>query len=522
MSPKRPARVAFARIAQESNALSPVLTTLDDFRSTHFLEGARLERACGRLGYEARGFIRNAELSGFLDAVRAVDEPIEAVPLFSAWAIPGGPLSRECFATLRDKLLYGLRAAAPLDGLFLSMHGAMNTEDDSDPEGTLLNLARDLLGPDVPIAVSLDLHANLTGPKVEAATVLASYRTNPHRDQARTGRRAGRMLLDTMAGRVRPTTAWRSLPLLLGGGRTLDFLSPMRAVFRRMREMEADPRVLDCSLNMCHPWNDHPDLGWSTYVVTDGDAALAESLADELADMAWGVRREQAPPFASPSEAIERARQARFARATGAVCFCDASDVVPAGAPGDNTRLLAALLAEGTGLLSYVPLRDPQAVAALWHRSPGDTVSIPVGGTLDPARGRPLEVQGRLAGTFTVHGFDRIAVLDLEHVQLVITEGPALVMKPAFYRDVGLDPWRADIMVVKSFFPWLLYFLPYNRLPIFVRTEGVTDLDAAFSLNFADAMYPRDAVDDWRPADGRRRGFASPRADEVATNQPFG
>lgn len=508
MAVQRPKRIAYARVAQESNALSPVLTTLDDFRRTHFLEGARLERACGRFGFETKGFLRAAELSGFVRAARAAGDAVETIPLFSAWAIPGGPLSRACFETLSDKLIHGLKAAAPLDGLFLSMHGAMTTEDDSDPEGTLLQRVRDTLGPDVPVAVSLDLHASLSRTMVEAATVIASYRTNPHRDHAKTGERAGRMLVDTLLGRARPTIAWRSLPLLIGGGRTLDFLSPMRAIFRRMKEMESRPGVLDCSLNMCHLWNDYPHLGWSTYVVTDDDPALAEALAEELADLAWSVRHEQPPAFSTPTDAIARARAARLARATGAVCMCDASDVVPAGAPGDNTRLLAALLEDASDLRCYVPLRDPDAVEALWGTPNGAPVDLEVGGRLDPARGEPLRVRGRLRGTFTQHGFDRVAVLDLGHVQLAITEGPALVMKPAFYRDLGLDPWKADVMVVKSFFPWLMYFLPYNRLPIFVRTAGTTDLDAAFELPFADPLHPRDPVAEWRPIDRQRRGIA--------------
>jgi microcystin degradation protein MlrC len=103
-------------------------------------------------------------------------------------------------------------------------------------------------------------------------------------------------------------------------------------------------------------------------------------------------------------------------------------------------------------------------------------------------------------------GFLRVVVLAVDHVRLVITEGPAMVMKPSFYTDVGLDIWKADVVVVKNFFPFLLFFLPYNRKTIFVRTRGVTDFDAAYRLPFDGPMHPRDPVDDWRPRDRSRRG----------------
>ncbi|MBK9033256.1 MAG: hypothetical protein IPL61_18615 [Myxococcales bacterium] len=82
-----------------------------------------------------------------------------------------------------------------------------------------------------------------------------------------------------------------------------------------------------------------------------------------------------------------------------------------------------------------------------------------------------------------------------------------MVMRPSFYKDVGLDLWQADVVMVKNFFPFLMFFLPYNRKTIFVRTSGATDFDAAHRLTFDGPMHPRDVVDDWRPRDRARRGL---------------
>lgn len=501
---KRKLRVAFARIAQETNALSPVLTTLDDFRRTHFVEGEALLRGCQPGGDEAPGFLQSAELSGFVRAAREAPVEVEPVPLFSAWTVPGGPLTRACYDDLTARLTDSLGRAGDLDGLFLCLHGAMGVTGVRDPESAILRAARAALG-DRPIAVTHDLHANITRARLDACDVLAGYLTNPHRDHASTGRRAGSMLIRALAGEVRPTTAWRSLPMLLGGGATVDLLPPMLPIFLRLRGMTRDPRVLNANVYMCHLWNDDPDLGWSTVVTTDGDPRLAGDLADELAERCWAVRDVMPPRFSPADEAVAAARAATLARKLGVVMMCDASDVVAAGGTGENTRLLAALLDQGKDLLSYVPLRDPAVVADLWGVPTSEVVTVRVGGKLDPSRNEPLTVTGRVLRAQRMPGFERVVVLDLGNVRLVITEGPALAMKPSFYEDVGLPVWKADVVVAKSFFPFRLFFLPMARKTIYVRTQGITDLDAAFALSFTDAMSPRDPVSDWRAADRRRR-----------------
>ncbi|HEY1556715.1 MAG TPA: M81 family metallopeptidase [Kofleriaceae bacterium] len=497
-------RIAFARIAQETNALSPVATTLGDFENTHLLEGEALLAAAAD-GPEVPGMFRRAELAGFIRAVRARRAEIEPVPIVSAWAASGGPLDAACFAALEDKLVAGLRRAGPLDAAYLCLHGAMGADGVVDPEGRLIRAAREVLG-GAPIVVSHDLHGNVTRERVEAADAIVAYQTNPHRDHARTGRRAGAIAIGMALGELRPEMAWRSLPILLGGGTTIDFLAPMRAVFRRMRAAESRGDALAASTFMVHPWNANPALGWSTVAVSERRAD-AERIADELADMCWERRHAQPPEFASAHDAIAEARAASWRRKLGCVVLADASDVVTAGAPGDSTHLLRALIEEASGMRVFAALRDPRAVAELWPRA-GEQVELAIGGAV--SGGSPaLPVRGKVSARHERAGFGRSVVLEVEHVSIVITEGPALVMRPAFYRDVGLDPWRADIVVVKNFFPFLLYFLPYRRKTIFVRTEGPTDFDAAFALPFDGPMHPRDEVDDWRERDRARRGLAA-------------
>jgi microcystin degradation protein MlrC len=350
-----------------------------------------------------------------------------------------------------------------------------------------------------PVFTSYDLHANLTRARVESADALQSYLTNPHRDHVRVGARAARVLLSMLRGRARPTVAWRSLPMVLGGGTTIDFLPTMLPVFVRLRALLRSRGVLAASVNMCHPWNAHPELGWSTAVVTDHDRALAERLADELAEMCWERRHVRPPRFLSPTEAIEQARRSFVRRRLGTMLLVDLSDLVGAGGPGDATGIAAALLAHGDDLRAFVPIRAARAIAELWPRAEGSEITCTVGNP-------PLVVRGLVDRKVERTRFGRTIVLAVKELSLVLVERPPLVMKPAFYTDVGLDPWRADIVVVKTLFPALAHFAAVNRRTLLVASGGVTDLEAARGLGRDGPVSPFDDVEDWRPADRRRRG----------------
>lgn len=510
-------RLGYLRINQETNSLSPVKTEWADFLRTHYVEGRALAEITKPYKREVEGMFRNVELSGFArGARREGGRDVELVPLFSAWASPSGPLSRECYAELCARLEESLKRAGRLDGLYLCLHGALNADGNADAEADFVRIARGIVGDAVPIVASFDLHGNLTKEKLAGIDIPLAYKTNPHRDHFAIGAQAGTLLVRAARREIEPVVAWRSLPMILGGGTTIDFVPPMRSIFRRLHELEEKEGVLAASVFMCHPWNDHPELGWSVAVVTDARRTRAEEraerFADELADRCWRVRDKLPPRFATASEAIRDARAARLRRKVGVVTVADVSDVVSAGATGENTKLLRALLDEGHGLVSYVPLRDPVAIEELWQAPEGARVTVSLGGKLDPARNEPLTVEGTVAIKREAHGLDRVVVLDVGSVRVVVVEGPALAIKPSFFTSAGLDPWKADVIVVKNFFPFRLFFLPLSRKTIYVTTGGITDPDAALTLEFAGPVHPKEHLLDWREADRRRREPARQQA----------
>lgn len=506
MSRKKKLRVAFGRLMQETNALSPVPTSLADFERTHLVEGEELLRVVGPREQEVKGYMKNLELSGFArEARRFADADVEIVPLVSAWAISGGPLSRECYDALLERMHASLRRAGDVDAVFLSLHGAMGVSGLPDPETHFARSVKEAAG-GRPVAASFDLHGNLTKERVAAIDVLSAYHTNPHRDHAKTAARATRALLRSLTGSAEITTAWRSLPMILGGGSTVDFLPPMLGVYAKVRRVCMKSRVLDASLFSVHPWNDNPALGWSAVVHTDADPALAERLADELASAAWDVRNVKPPPFASADEAIREARAATVARSLGVVVIADVSDVVTAGSVGESTALIGELLEKAGDMSCFASVRDAEVVRAAFERGHDRDLDALVGGKLDPARTRPIRLRARVRSLHAAGPFGRVAVLQCGRLSLCVTEGAPMVMMPSFYTDLGLRIWDADVVVVKNFFPFRMFFLPYARKTIYVKTGGITDLDAAFALAFDGPVHPRDHVDDWRARDRARRG----------------
>jgi microcystin degradation protein MlrC len=486
--------IAVAELMQETNVALPIKTTLVDFvlhYGDDMITSATKDKTM---------------VAGFLSAVKDFGAgKITVVPIMSARADAGAPVEKEVYDRFKREILDGLRGIKKLDGIYLSLHGAMGVDGLNDPEGDLLQAIRDEFGPNLPIATSYDLHANMTERKAKLATVIVGFKTNPHRDLFATGYTAGKILIDTVQGKVHPVMTVNKMKLLRGGGQDIDFLPPMDSIFNRMQEMEKIPGVLCVSNFMVHIWLDEPGMGWSTVAVTDGNKDLADKLADEIADRDWAVRDfKMTQKLYSPSEAIKAARDAWLERLTGTTVFCDLSDAVGAGAPGESTRILKALVEEGPDLVSYIPIADGQAVKDLWDVPLNQTVTLSVGGKVDKLYGQPYQFTGQVIFKGDARGYNkpaiRAVVLKNNGVHLILTEFPDPTMFPTFFTSVGLDMWKANIVVVKNLFPFRVWFLKYNRKTINVITPGTTNIDV-FSIkynNISRPIYPLDQVDSWQ------------------------
>jgi microcystin degradation protein MlrC len=491
-------RIAYGRVFHEANAHSPLATTQSDFERMHRMAGRDLERSAALGGVELQGYLAQAELSGFVQAAR-IAGGVEAIALASSLAVPGGPLTSACFEWLAEDLLRRIADAGPLDGVYLALHGAMQVEGmSSAPEAVLLERLRQMVGREVKIAVSYDLHGNLSAGLVDPVDVLIAYRTNPHWDMALAGFRAGNRLIRALRGMCRPVNAWRKLPMLLGGGTTIDFLSPMRPVFRWMRHLERNPRVLSASLFMVHPYTSRDDLGWAVHVCCDGDEALAERLADELADRVWAQREVEPPAMRTIHAALDEVAASPWRR-LGPVSLVDVDDIVGAGAPGGSTRIVSALLEHDRGLSVYVPVHDPALIEEAWSLEPGARARFTLRGT--PGYSQPeVELDAEVAAK-RVTDFGRTLRLDVGKVRIAISERPPLPIHPKFWHELGLSPRAADAVVQKNFFHYRMFYAATSFRHLGVISAGATSLADVRRRDFTVPRYPQHPLEDWRPYD---------------------
>ena len=378
-------RIAVAQISSESNHFVPGLAGLDFFRTTgYLLEGPEL-LDLGR---------SDTEVGGFLSILQS-EEQVEVVPLIAARANSGNPLSAGCYRSLKGRLIEGLRRKQPVQGVLLSCHGSMGVQGLDDPEGDLAAALRKIVGPQVPVALTLDLHGNLTGAMVHSADILVGYRTYPHRDTLETGQRAARLLLRAAWGLSRPAMALARLPLILTSfNASTEGDGPFARLRRQADRMEQTrPEVLSASVFNLGAYIDVPEMGCSSLVITEGDEALAGELARRLALRHWGDRKAYRVETLTVADAVERGRRVQG----GPILLLDTADTTGGGAAGDSIALVRSLIELRVGEPCLAMVVDPQTVRDCWHREPGCRFQVEVGHRLDSAVGEAPGGRGRAA-----------------------------------------------------------------------------------------------------------------------------
>ncbi len=465
-------RVGVGSIFQESNQFAATQTDLSLFRNSYVHEGGALFQLAGT----------DCEVAGIL--ATCADEGAQVLPLLAARSVSGGPLSDDCYAYLKETLLARLRAAAPLDGLVLAMHGSMVTASQLDPEGDLLDAVRQIVGPDLPIVMTLDLHAHVTPRMVSQATALVSFTHYPHDDTFSTGERGVSLLLRTLQGDVKPVMALAKVPILCGGynGQTFGD-APMAHLTRRARQLETQPAVLSVSCFQVHPYNDLPGMGCGSVVVTDNDPDLAARKARELAAEFWARRRTFESEILPISEAVARGRAVEG----GPVLLVDTADCAGGGAPGDSVTLLRELLALGVTERTFVMVVDPSAAQACARAGIGQAITLELGYHIDPTWGQPLQVTGvvRLladgrflyrgglyGGTWTSMGLS--AVLQIGSIDVLVMSKPTYDWGDEQFRSMGMDVRQAKFIGVKNPMNYLYAYRDLTKAAFIVDTPGPT------------------------------------------------
>jgi len=486
-------RFFIAMFSHETNTFSTIPTDQRQFEARDLRYGGEILEA-----YRGTGTC----LGGMIDAAAA--RGVTLVPGLAAAASPAGRVTADFYRRTTQRLLEDLKSAGSLDGILLDLHGAMVPESTEDGEGDLLRAVREAVGPSVPVAVTLDFHANVTADMVRHATLLHGYKTYPHVDMDARGREATERLLDVAAGRIRPTVAWRQPPLLPPIAGQLTARGPMRRLYDMAAEMEKDPKVVSISVFAGFPLADIKDAGLSIYVATDGDQQLADELADRLAATAWEHRREFLHTAVPVGEAVARA----LAADGRPVILADIADNTGGGAGGDTTEILRELLRVGARQTTVACLWDAEAVQACVKAGVGATVTVRVGGKVDPSHGAPIEVTGRVRtlsdGRFVHKGpmfrglegrLGPTAVLDVNDLKIILISLRWQTLDPEMLRVVGIDPTAEKILVVKSSVHYRAAFEPLAHAIIEVDAPGLSSSNLA-RFTFKHVRRPIFPLDD--------------------------
>jgi microcystin degradation protein MlrC len=387
-------------------------------------------------------------------------------------------VERPVFEEILGEILEGLKRAGPLDGVLLALHGAMMTDDTADADGEILERVRAALPPEVPVGVSLDLHALGTPRMLQPNTHLVGYKTYPHLDMDGTGAKAARLLLDRLAGRARPCMALARRPLIV---------SPIASttdtpVMQRLRALaDAQLGILDVSIFTVQPWLDVPGLSCGVLACGDGSSAAAQAAADTVADALWEARHEFEPDLTPLDEAIRIGLTG-----PGLTAVSDAGDAPSGGSAADSAAVLRALLAEGadrgdTPIL--LTLCDP-AIAALCHRQgAGAHITARLGHHHSRSDGEPVEAdfevvslasgRHRTSNGITVDpGLS--AVIAIGAIQVAIRSEPLFEWDLSIYTSQGLDPTVARLVFVKSPSHFRAAYAPIAARILVADTPGPT------------------------------------------------
>ena len=461
-------------IATETNTFCPIPTSLEDFQVQ-----TGKDSASGCINYPA------LDLSTIWgESSRA--QGYEFIFSLMAFAQPGGMTVRSAYETLRDELLGDLRNALPVDAVLLMLHGAMLAQGYHDCEEDLISRVRDIAGPSTVIGVELDLHCHVSAAKIGKADIVITYKEYPHVDVIERARELLELTIATSRGCITPRMELFDCRMI---GIYPTSRPPMRGLVDRMKEAERRKGVLSVSLGHGFQFADVPHIGAKVLVVTDNDAPLATEVAREIGVEVYGMRREIGlDTFSLPlDEALIRA----MTSASSPVVVADQSDNPGGGAPGDATYALRWLLDHRATDVAMAAFYDPEVVRIAKRAGRGATLSVRLGGKLGPLSGTPVDLEVSVmeirenymypfplqSGEIELIPTGTVVALRAAGVDIVVSSERCQCFSPTVFFDLGVDPTRKKLLVVKSTQHFHAAFAPVVSEVIYMAGPGAVAPD---------------------------------------------
>ncbi len=473
-------RIAVGGFMHETNTFQPVPTTFRDFAEA----GDRQPLVRGDEVLRCFEGV-NTSVAGAIEVLR--DAGATLVPLPWASATPAGYVAEDAFERIAAMIGEDLARALPLDGVYLSLHGAMVAEHLEDCEGELLARVREVVGERVPVVASLDLHSNTTRRMFDLSDGLVSYCTYPHVDMADTGRKAARLLAETLArGRV-PAKAFHQIPYLIPLTWQCSTIEPSRSIYAEAASLLGEG-VASTSFTPGFPAADIADCGPAVFAY-GWDATAVADAAQRLARMALDAEARYAGRLWAPDEAVQEAM--RLARADPRpVLLADTQDNPGVGGTSDTVGLLDALLRNAAERAVLGVLHDPEAAQAAHRAGAGGRIVLGIGAKSGAWGERPVEREwtvdrlgdGNTVGRGPVMGGWRIALgptalLRCGGVSVVVASKRVQAMDQELFRHVGVEPCECAIVALKSSVHFRGDFEPIAQQVLVVESPGTMIVD---------------------------------------------
>ena len=501
------ARIAVGGFHHETNTFALLKATFQDFE----LAGGQPALSRGDALFAAVDGV-NLPITGGVDELR--DRGHDLVPLSWCSAVPSAEVEQDAYERIVGDMLEMLERALPVDGIYLCLHGAMVAEHLEDGEGELLRRIRALVGNDIPISASLDLHTNITQEMVALSDVLDAYRTYPHVDMIETGRRAATHLDDLLSSGVRYHKAFCKAEFLVPLNWGCTFVEPAQSLYAKLAALEAGAvadGVRTLSLAMGFPLADIAEVG-PAVLAYGTDRVATEAIADAMAD-ALAVREAEfnGRLLAADEAVAEAIRQS--ARAKRPIVLADTQDNPGGGGPSDTTGLLNALIrGEASGAILAI-LWDPEVAARAHDVGEGALMTASLGAKSGVAESSPVDGEFKVlklgAGKFTGTGpmwrgaridLGPMALLEIAGVRVIVGSVKMQAADQSIFRHFGIEPAEEAILVLKSSVHFRADFQPIAEDIILVEAPGPCYADPA-KLTFRNV---RSGVR-MRPGDGLTR-----------------
>jgi microcystin degradation protein MlrC len=473
-------RVLTARFMHETNTFSRVPTDM-----------AMMRRRDYHLENEIPSAFRGTR-SAFGATFEAADKlgwtlvhPVSANPN------PSGVVTDDAFEAIAGMILDAVDTKGPIDGVLLHLHGAMVSESHEDAEGEFLARLRRRLGPEAPIVVTLDLHANVTRKMADNASALIAYRTYPHIDQHERAWQGAELLERAMQGETRPRTVIARRPMIYGLDHGRTQRGPMAELIARGEALEASGEALAVSICAGFSRANIRDVGPSVTVTVDGDPARAQAIAEEFMDYAWETRDFTTVKLLPVAEAVALARQgipgSRPGDGDKPLVVADYTDNPGGGGYGDATAFLKGLVESEVESVVFHAICDPEAVQEGMRAGIGAKTTLTLGGKTDPSMGgAPLSLFGEVVcltnGRFIAYGpmgggverdYGPSMVFRVGGIDIIVITNNGQAVDLGQFTSLGIDPTRYRTVAVKSMQHFRAAFEPIAREVILVDTGAL-------------------------------------------------